>query len=297
MDISSNNTKEVCVYMGDIYTGNVCRHGGHIVICKLVHLLVANNVNAYLFCHDVGIQNLVGFDIPTKDNFDWENTIVIYPEIIMGNPLNCKDVCRWMLFYPTKRHPEMLHTWAPTDVLCSYGGFTADLPCKIDISVVDFNEKRLKITNSGDRPRKFYLLHKVNNYDWTATELYNHIQLLKQNGFEEMVNEIRFDIDLLYDLLNQCSIFVSYDLNTFVSNAAVMCGSVSMIAKSENHHKSYENVLENRGCYGSTGILPFTMETLNAPYDFEKACKLREEYMEYANTTNNVSKFIEYFKL
>jgi hypothetical protein len=199
-----------------------------------------------------------------------------------------------MLYNPYSRGGnELVDSWSNTDVLCSYGNYDCGIKCDIRVDVVDFNENIFTINNC-DKTKKYFLVHKAILNGWTQETLELEINTLKQHGFEEFTLTSSKNMN---EIMQHCSVFVSFDLNTYVSNIAVLCGALSMIYKPNTHIISYEYILENRGSYGSIGIIPFNLELLYSPYNYEERLTQSDLYRKYINNYNNIDEFVEYFSL
>jgi len=266
--------------------------GGERVIIKFCQLLNARGICSAIFSYGKApASNIVPFTNSISDD-----TIVVYSEGIYGNPLNAKRVCRWMLYEPYKRGgQQLINTWDKNDVLCSYGNYDGGLKCDISVSVVDFNEDKFTINNRlVGKSKKYYLIHKALLNGWTQEALDSEIQDLKQSGFEEFRIE---QTEKMNETMQDCCVFVSFDLNTYISNIAVLCGALSMIKKSDTVTRTYEEILEKRGSYGSIGIKPFNAGLLASAYNYGERLNDSNMYREYIKTANNIDEFVNWFSL
>jgi hypothetical protein len=242
-----------------------------------------NNIFRYNSKYNIPISNIIN-----------DETIVVYPEIIYGNPLKAKRVCRWILYDPLKRGGiDLLNSWSKSDVYCSYGTYDGGIDCKIKINVVDFNENILEIKNI-EKNKKYYFIYKALLCGWTQELLNNEIIYLQSIGFEELKTK---NVCEMNSLLADCYILISFDLNTYISNIAVLCGCLSIIKKSDNYDISYENIIKKRGCYGDIGIKIFSNELLHQSYNYEERLHEANLYREYIKTGNNIDEFVNYFGL
>ena len=91
-----------CVYLifASDYNNSV---GGNLSLHSLSENLSLLGENVYITCQNKR-GNSLAKSISIKSNV-WsflskENTVVIYPEIIVDNPLKAKHICRWLLNNP-----------------------------------------------------------------------------------------------------------------------------------------------------------------------------------------------------
>ena len=94
-----NNKITYIIYSPD-YENSI---GGTLALHSLSENLSLLGEEVYITCEKKR-KNSLAKSISIKSNF-WsflskENTVVIYPEIIVDNPLKAKHICRWLLNNP-----------------------------------------------------------------------------------------------------------------------------------------------------------------------------------------------------
>lgn len=149
-----------------------------------------------------------------------ENAVVIYPEITQGNPLKANYVVRWVLNTPGKVKQDTQNTWGKNDLIYTYIDYfkvrdgikvNGNLRCyNFNLSLFsNFGKERKLLAYStrkhGDKPLNYHLL----NY----TNIDNKLENFKE----------------LNEVLNQTSIFLSYDTTTYYSIIACLCGATSIV--------------------------------------------------------------------
>lgn len=144
-----------------------------------------------------------------------EDSIVIYPEITLGNPMGAINVVRWLLYKPGEKDPyrftegEMFFRVNPMFDLPEITGGATDLAIP-RIDPVYRNENR------PDRKGACYMVRKGKDKpripetaDAICIDGMNHAQVA--------------------DVMNSCEIFYTYDEATMFSHYAVLCGCDSVV--------------------------------------------------------------------
>ncbi len=175
-----------------------------------------------------GFKTNPNFQTPTvytTKQIDWDEWIVIYPEIVMGNPLGAKNIIRWLL------HNPGFHT---NTVFYGRG----ELYFKYSSGISDFDY-------TGSTTSKQYL--KVINY---PLELYNNENISSERSgtayllYKGKGKEIQHDLknSILIDgkshkevseIFKKVKTFISYDPMTAYSRFAVLCGCQSIVIPDE----------------------------------------------------------------
>ena len=215
--------------------GFVPHCGGIVVLHKLAQTLAELGEETYLFTTQINFNKAHKFIwIPSQnpvvtnnelilDDEDKENIIVIYPDIINGNPLNAKYVVRWLLSIPNEPIPKV---YGNNDIIYlfhkGYSSGTSikqdNTPIKIEgiltIIYVDYdlfkNRYETRIPNS-----QCYAKRK----EWTTDLCVHQQDALNIDEFEKKGGN-----QFLADVFNQYETFICYDNNTFLCAQAVLCG-------------------------------------------------------------------------
>jgi hypothetical protein len=166
------------------------------------------------------------------NNFNLDETLVIYGETIQGNPLNAKYVVRWILAPIGKCSSIETHkTWSKTDLVYYFneedkfvknpelvGTIYKTLTC-IYINPL--------IKNHKNPSRKGYC-HTFRKSHFHKTLRYAH----PPNASREITRAHK-QLDYI-NIFNKREIFICYDSLTFLSIIAAMCGCISVVIKVED---------------------------------------------------------------
>lgn len=146
-----------------------------------------------------------------------DETIVVYPEIVYGNPLRAKRVVRWLLyFYPYKGDTS---AYGENDLFFAYREVFNDdelnPECRL-CKLQNFDDKLYKRSNYGDRKGSCYIIRK----GWNRKDLPVHFDgpIIDDRPEQEIVN-----------IFNKSKYCISYDTQTFYSSIASICGCISIV--------------------------------------------------------------------
>lgn len=205
--------------------------GGHIAL----HTLTKNLCD---LGQDVTILEDCGFKCNAKVvkiwkgetlTYDKDNTVVIYPEIMEGNPLEAKHVIRWIL-YDVK--PEVEATWRESDYYF-------------------YNLPRFKTIRKETKK-----ILTAFNFDFTPIikeKTKDACILLRKKAPEHLVfhADILTEPTSIQDFCEQVApyeIFYTHDDATFYSEIAYLCGCRSIILSNPPRDvtTSFETLIENK---------------------------------------------------
>lgn len=222
---------------------------------------------------------------PMIEDTNLDDTIVIYPEIIVGNPLKAQRVVRWLLHKPGYNNGGKID-FGQKDLFFFYEKAFDDprfnpFPDNL-LHIVSQRKDTYHLTNTQKRKGSCYLLRKGNKrplvHDTSGSILVDHL------SHEEMAK-----------VFNQCEICVIYDTYTMFSVYAAMCGCIPVIIPEEGVSiDEWQPVEENRYgmAYGFDGI-----EYAKQTRDLLLAKLERQEEESNASVHRFVQKCQEYWKI
>ena len=149
-----------------------------------------------------------------------DDTIVVYPEVIFGNPLAAKHVVRWFLNenpYTGAYIGEQPH--GEDDLFICYreifNDYTLNPACR-QVQLHHFNHDVYKRTNYGHREGNCFIIRKGEVREDLPETVPGII--LDNLSDEEKVK-----------VMNKCEYCYSFDTQTFYSTIAAICGCISVV--------------------------------------------------------------------
>lgn len=210
-----------------IYTfGYGTDSGGSVVLYKLKTLLSSLGQEAYVYNCNADNQKIEPFNSLLQDN----NTIAIYPEVVLGNPLNAKNCVRWVLNNPGRyivghNNPSedlYYNNCNNKDLFFNYSDIFNVRKDKVNygglLTVIDIDRNLFKITNTGTRDKTCYFV--------------------KKGGMpkcEHPANSVNISTTSAPDkanIFNQSSHFYCYDNECFNVVLAALCGCIAIVIPS-----------------------------------------------------------------
>ena len=239
-----NNKIKIIIYTPRLYE----KCGGVKALHRLaqeINKVKHTYIYAKIYCYD-GIKYLNeycnNFANPYEIN---ENTIVVYPEIVSGNPLNAKHVLRWILL-DIRIEMGIQHylNWNKTDIVYYWEPSTSKTNNQLTIPFID---KEYKNYNNTRRTKTCFLIKKG--------PLIHNIKEITWMHPPDSIKLDNLSIDEVISTLNESHTFYCYDPNTFYILGATICGCITVMHPITNMSK--EIFLKNR----MTTIDDFTFDS------------------------------------
>lgn len=163
-----------------------------------------------------GFAQAEGRDIPVVSRHDIRrDDIVVYPEVVLGNPLAARHVIRWLLYRPGLRRP---YDFGPGEMFFRAGEMS-DLPELTggapDLFLWKINPV-YRNENRPDRKGVCYLLRKG-----------EHKPRIPETADAICIDELPHAETA--EIFNRCDTFYSYDEASFYSQYAAICGCDSVV--------------------------------------------------------------------
>jgi hypothetical protein len=164
---------------------------------------------AYRLSPDLDTPRATRADLAAPD------CVVVYPELVPGNPLQARNVVRWLLYTPGVMHP---YAFGPDEMFfCVDGMF--DLPEVTGGAPELFLYKINPAYRDEGRPGRHgacYMLRK--GKDKPRIPQTDGAELLDGRSHAEIA-----------EAFNRCEVFYSYDEATMYSQYAALCGCLSVV--------------------------------------------------------------------
>lgn len=262
--------------------------GGCVVLHKLCHLLNELGYDSSLTTTLKLNGEIDFFVLNDKYNtkiateIDIEKDIIVYPEIQMGNPYECKNVVRWILNdYHLPEKDNSVSTWDKNDFWAYYDDIFYD-GIK-DKNILYIRETKLDIFKNYNLERKIEacFTYRKNNH------LRKDLPIVYPKGSIEIPHVIS-DEQLVY-IFNTCKRFYSYDTETYLSELASLCGCESIVVP---NHLSKTDKNRLGVAYGIEN-LEYSISTRNELLEKLK----KDEINNFINAKNIFEKIYKYFNL
>ena len=174
-----------------------------------------------------------------------DNSVVIYPEIVRGNPLNAKNVVRWILLeLGNNTYLNNYNSWDKNDLVYNWETNDKQLTCPFFNNI--FTNKNVQ--------KKTKTCHLIKNSRLHHNKI-NEIHPLNSICIDNLL------IQEISNVFNDSKYFYSYDPNSIYIIYASICGCIPIIYNIEgvdenDYFKSkmynFENKIYNRGIvYGN----------------------------------------------
>jgi len=203
--------------------------GGALVLHKLCHVLNTLGYDSYLTT-TLKLNGQLDYFVLNEDyntkiatDIDPENDIVIYPEIESGNPLECKNVVRYLLnnYHLPSEGSNVMATWGESNYwLYSHEHFYDGIRDRNFLHII---ESKLDTYRDYKLPRD---TEACFTYRKRSSELHNLEIMHPSNAIEIPYN---VPDEALVRIFNSCKRFYSYDYETYLSQLAALCGCESII--------------------------------------------------------------------
>jgi len=205
--------------------------GGTVCQYELARTLksLGQNVKIYILSK-IHIQNSIFNDFYTDSTTDFKpsNTVVIYCEGIIGNPLNAKYIVRWMLSELGQNVPyDNLNSWDKNELVYYFNSepkFEKN-PEKIGsvykLLTCIYMDPNIKQINFNPRSGACFTLRKAFKIHKSAIKRLHtedSFEITCQHTLQECIN-----------IFNTAKYFVSYDPLTFYTIIAALCGCISVV--------------------------------------------------------------------
>ena len=263
--------------------------GGIIVMhyfAKLVNKKCNNKFRAKLFMYNnIRYENPFCNDFAKIDEIN-ENTVVIYPEVISGNPLNAKHVVRWILLELGIEMPlDHYKNWGINDLVYFWETIVniknySQLCCP-------FLNPLFKNNNSNERTNTCYLVKK-------GPLIHKNINYIHPT---ESICIDDFSLEEINRTFNICKYFYCYDPNSAYTIYSAICGCIPIIYPIDDLDENdyFKNKIYNfNNNIFSRGIV-YGNDENKIKYILEN--KLYEENLEYYKDLfdkheNTIDKFL-----
>lgn len=199
--------------------------GGVIALHELGEVLAKLNQEVYLISsYTTTTSKAVCINEHTARNIIQEDdrTIVIYPEIVYGNPLNAKNVIRWVLYTPGVNGGDSIYD--QNEHVFLY---------KTEFGLNTIYKDRQILNIFLSKTDIFYDMGKERSGDCFLKKKGDkiHSDFIQGYYLDSDIHKSSNIDEFLLETFNRYERFISYDTFTYHSFIAAMCGCTSIVMK------------------------------------------------------------------
>jgi predicted O-linked N-acetylglucosamine transferase (SPINDLY family)/predicted SAM-dependent methyltransferase/GT2 family glycosyltransferase len=269
--------------------GFVPSSGGIVALHNLAKTIHEFNIPCKMF--DFSGRKLSNeiFDIYATESDINDSTVVVYPEMVSGNPLNAKHVVRWILCeLGVHCSADIYLTWGKNDFVYHYSTFDSNknANCYNLLSPLCISPE---LQDQGKvRDGYCHIIRKAHKFHQSVEYIHPDDSLLIGDEISQ---------DILIHIFNTKKYLISYDPYSYISTMAALCGCISIIVplKDTNRKQWLESlstsvILEQYGEDDLKGIaygLPEIEYASNTLLDVKRQQNI---FVEYGK--NSVKRFI-----
>jgi hypothetical protein len=202
-----------------VYTYNFnINSGGIVALYNLAKLLNERGIRTklYILNWDNNTNPIYNDRVNIPEIRD--DTIVIYPELIGGNPLGTKNVVRWILLEmdKTSNRIQIPKTWGPNDLVYHWetGENTRQL------CIMWYNPVFINNNTAGPRDDTCYIVKK-------GHLIHSNIEYIHPEN-SICIDNID-DLNYINSVFNKCKYFYCYDPNCAFTIFAACCGCIPIV--------------------------------------------------------------------
>lgn len=203
-----------------------------------------------------------------------KNSIVLYPDVIYGNPLYATNVIRWFLF--KNRFGGDANAYGKNDLFFSFREFFNDYSlnpsCKL-LTINYFDKKLYKQTNFKKRTGVCYIIRKGKS----RADL---PKVFDGPVIDDLSEKEKVEI------FNQCKYCYDYDTQTFYSRIACICGCIPIIMMEPGKKKED---------YIGSGDVTYGKAYGNSVEEIEYAIKTRQQVIDSLDYSERNNKNVDFF--
>lgn len=197
------------------------------------------------------------------------NVIVVYPEVVSGNPLHARHVVRWFLYF----HPygDRQDVFSKKDLFFCYQDSYNDARWNPDcrtFKIGYYNLNLYKQTNFGERKGNCYVVRKGKN----RPDLPEKLDGIVVDDLSEQ-DKVK--------VFNECKYCYSYDMNTAYLQIAALCGCIAVAVPEPSRSKED---------YGSEYIDRYGVAFGTDEKEIEFAVSTRQKALEKYQRMNQESR-------
>lgn len=270
------------------------KSGGITVLHKLCHELRQLGEEVYLYpMFSVHQQNT---------NPEWntsfttllrKNDIVIYPEIVIGNPLNAKRVVRYLLNTPRPDEKQ----FGKDDFWLYHNKHFYNY-------AFDFSSKKTKLVREGEPENYLHFIEpRLDKFGDDGSERVGSCYTMRKGAEKgiSIVHDLTNSREIVHNtsfsdlrkIFNTTKRFYCYDTNTYIATIAALCGCLSIVMPEDGIDKdqwrSKNPAMKYGIAYGEDDI-DYALSTIDKvrPYLQELEQESKQQLITFINKSKNI---------